>query len=214
MGNFRKADLGDMEEIIKICADVFYCYPLYEILKDKLRKEEYYRNFLYAYWRMYVYLSAEFHSVYVFERNNEIAATVFIVQPGDGHPGLKDFFAVRGYELFKFFSLSSILKSSLYLIRMSDGNIRTNECHIAVLAVKADCQRRNIGTNIILNEVVPMTKRKGISVITLNTNTKENLAFYEKIGFEKTKEKNIQWGKKNVKKFRMEYKIPLLSPES
>lgn len=205
MKDFKMANLNNVEEIVKICVNAFYNYPLFEIFKSKMRKRKYYKDFLYTYWRVYTWLFVKYHLVYVLEYEKEIVGTVFIMFPESNNPKLKDFIEIKGYQLFAYLPLNNLFETCRYILNMSDGGIEKNECHISIIAIKKKYQRKGIGKKIILDGIIPMAEKRGSDVISLNTNSDENLEFYKSIGFKKNKEKVVRWGGETVIKYSMEY---------
>ena len=194
---YREAKLDEYQKIGKVLAGAFMDYPFMTLIKDDLKKPEYYPAFLELLYSLLTRLYIKGETCLVAERDGEILAIALLQQ--------KDFsilsYLLNGIvKLFRFISPRNLLKY-LDLVDRSEQHLKKSgnfDWYLMMLGVNASIQNQGIGSAFLQEGVEPYLKAKGCKRLGLITSTEKNVCFYEKNKYELLDSMILDYGTKSI----------------
>ena len=172
-------------------------YPFMTLIKDDLKKPEYYPSFLELLDSLLTRLYIKGETCLVAERDGEILAVALLQQ--------KDFsilsYLLNGIiKLFRFITPRNLLKY-LDLVERSEQHLKRSgnfDWYLMMLGVNASSQNQGIGSAFLQEGVEPYLKSKGCKRLGLITSTEKNVCFYEKNKYELLDSMMLEYGAKSI----------------
>lgn len=194
---YREAGLEEYQKIGKVLADAFMNYPFMTLIKDDLKKPEYYPVFLELLDSLLTRLYIKGETCLVAERDGEILAIALLQQ--------KDFsilsYLLNGIiKLFRFITPRNLLKY-LDLVERSEQHLKRSgnfDWYLMMLGVNASSQNQGIGSAFLQEGVEPYLKAKGCKRLGLITSIDKNVFFYKKNNFTLLDFMMLEYGTKSV----------------
>ena len=194
---YRKARIDEFQKIGKVLADAFMDYPFTTLIKDDLKKPEYYPAFLELMDSLLTKLYIKGETCLVAEQDGEIMAVALLQQ--------KDFtilsYLLNGViKLFRYITPRKLLKY-LDLVERSEQHLKKSgnfDWYLMMLGVNASCQNQGIGSAFLQEGVEPYLKAKGCKRLGLITSTEKNVLFYEKNKYELLDSIILDYGTKSI----------------
>ena len=194
---YREARLDEYQKIGKVLAGAFMDYPFMTLIKDDLKKPEYYPAFLELLYSLLTRLYIKGETCLVAERDGEILAIALLQQ--------KDFsilsYLLNGIiKLFRFITPRNLLKY-LDLVDRSEQHLKKSgnfDWYLMMLGVNASVQNQGIGSAFLQGGVEPYLKSKGCKRLGLITSTEKNVLFYEKNKYELLDSMMLEYGTKSI----------------
>ena len=194
---YREAKLDEYHEIGKVLADAFMDYPFTTLIKDDLKKPEYYPAFLELMDSLLTKLYIKGETCLVAEQDGEIMAVALLQQ--------KDFtilsYLLNGViKLFRYITPRKLLKY-LDLVERSEQHLKKSgnfDWYLMMLGVNASCQNQGIGSAFLQEGVEPYLKAKGCKRLGLITSIDKNVFFYKKNNFTLLDFMMLEYGTKSI----------------
>lgn len=194
---YREARLDEYQKIGKVLAGSFMDYPFMTLIKDDLKKPEYYPVFLELLDSLLTRLYIKGETCLVAERDGEILAIALLQQ--------KDFsilsYLLNGIiKLFRFITPRNLLKY-LDLVERSEQHLKRSgnfDWYLMMLGVNASSQNQGIGSAFLQEGVEPYLKAKGCKRLGLITSIDKNVFFYKKNNFTLLDFMMLEYGTKSV----------------
>ena len=194
---YREAKLDEYHEIGKVLADAFMDYPFTTLIKDDLKKPEYYPAFLELMDSLLTRLYIKGETCLVAEQDGEIMAVALLQQ--------KDFtilsYLLNGViKLFRYITPRKLLKY-LDLVERSEQHLKKSgnfDWYLMMLGVNASCQNQRIGSAFLQEGVEPYLKTKGCKRLGLITSIDKNVFFYKKNNFTLLDFMMLEYGTKSI----------------
>lgn len=194
---YRKARLDEYQKIGKVLADAFMDYPFITLIKDDLKKPEYYPAFLELMESLITRLYIKGETCLVAEQDGKIMA-VALLQQND--------FTILSYllngiiKLFRYITPRNLLKY-LDLVDRSEEHLKKSgnfDWYLMMLAVNASVQGQGIGSAFLKEGVEPYLKTKGCKRLGLITSIEKNVCFYEKNDYSLLDSMILDYGTKSI----------------
>lgn len=194
---YRKARLDEYQNIGKVLADAFMDYPFMTLIKDDLKKPEYYPAFLELLYSLLTRLYIKGETCLVAEQDGKIMA-VALLQQND--------FTILSYllngiiKLFRYITPRNLLKY-LDLVDRSEEHLKKSgnfDWYLMMLGVNASIQNQGIGSAFLQEGVEPYLKAKGCKRLGLITSTEKNVCFYEKNDYSLLDSMILDYGTKSI----------------
>lgn len=194
---YRKARLDEYQNIGKVLADAFMDYPFMTLIKDDLKKPEYYPAFLELLYSLLTRLYIKGETCLVAEQDGKIMA-VALLQQND--------FTILSYllngiiKLFRYITPRNLLKY-LDLVDRSEEHLKKSgnfDWYLMMLGVNASIQNQGIGSAFLQEGVEPYLKAKGCKRLGLITSTEKNVCFYEKNQYQLLDSMILEYGTKSI----------------
>ena len=194
---YREARLDEYQKIGKVLADAFMDYPFMTLIKDDLKKPEYYSEFLELLDILLTRLYIKGETCLVAEQDGEIKAVALLQQ--------KDFsilsYLLNGIvKLFRFITPRNLLKY-LDLVERSEQHLKRSgnfDWYLMMLGVNASSQHQGIGSAFLQEGVEPYLKTKGCKRLGLITSIDKNVFFYKKNNFTLLDFMMLEYGTKSI----------------
>ena len=184
---YREARLDEYKLIGKVCSDAFMNYPFLTVIKEDLKKPEYFPAFIELLHTLLVKLYIK----------GEVIAVGLLQQ--------KDFsmvsYLVNGiFKLFRYISPWKLMKY-LDLVERSEQHLKKSgnfDWYLMMFAVSPTVQGQGVGSHFLQNGIEPYVKAKGCKRLGLITSTQQNVFFYEKNEFVLLDSMVLDYGKQSV----------------
>ena len=194
---YREARLDEYKLIGKVCADAFMNYPFLTVIKEDLKKPEYFPAFIELLHTLLVKLYIKGETCLVAERDGEIIAVGLLQQ--------KDFSMVS-YLLNGIFKLSRYispwkLMKYLDLVERSEQHLKKSgnfDWYLMMLGVASSVQGQGVGSFFLQEGIEPYVKSKGCKRLGLITSTEHNVLFYEKNDYVLLDSMILDYGDKSI----------------
>jgi len=194
---YREARIDEFQKIGKVLAGAFMNYPFMTLIKNDLKKPEYYPAFLELLDSLLTRLYIKGETCLVAEQDGEIMAVALLQQ--------KDFtilsYLLNGViKLFRYITPRNLLKY-LDLVDRSEQHLKKSgnfDWYLMMLGVNASCQNQGIGSAFLQEGVEPYLKAKGCKRLGLITSTEKNVFFYEKNKYELLDSMMLDYGTKSI----------------
>ena len=194
---YREARIDEFQKIGKVLADAFMDYPFTTLIKDDLKKPEYYPAFLELMDSLLTRLYIKGETCLIAEQGGEIMAVALLQQ--------KDFtilsYLLNGViKLFRYITPIKLFKY-LDLVERSEQHLKKSgnfDWYLMMLAVNKSIQGQGIGSAFLENCVVPYVKAKGCKRLGLITSIDKNVFFYKKNNFTLLDFMMLDYGTKSV----------------
>ena len=194
---YREARLDEYQKIGKVLTGAFMDYPFMTLIKDDLKKPEYYPAFLELLYSLLTRLYIKGETCLVAERDGEILAIALLQQ--------KDFsilsYLLNGIiKLFRFITPRNLLKY-LDLVDRSEQHLKKSgnfDWYLMMLGVNASIQNQGIGSAFLQEGVEPYLKTKGCKRLGLITSIDKNVFFYKKNNFTLLDFMMLEYGTKSI----------------
>ena len=194
---YREARLDEYKTIGKVCSDAFMNYPFLTVIKEDLKKPEYFPAFIELLHTLLVKLYIKGETCLVAERDGEIIAVGLLQQ--------KDFsmisYLLNGiFKLFRYITPLNLLKY-LDLVERSEQHLKKSgnfDWYLMMFAVSPTVQGQGVGSRFLQNGIEPYVKAKGCKRLGLITSTQQNVFFYEKNEFVLLDSMVLDYGKQSV----------------
>ena len=194
---YRKARIDEYKIIGKILAKSFIDYPFLTIIKDDLKKPEYYPEFLELMESLLTRLYIKDETCLIAEQEGEIVAVALLQQ----HDFSIFSYLLNGIiKLFQYISPYKLLKY-LDLVERSEKHLKKSEkfdWYLMMLAVNSSTKGRGIGSTFLKECVEPYVKSKGCKHLGLITSTEKNVSFYEKNDYVLQDFMELKYGTKSI----------------
>ena len=194
---YREARLDEYQKIGKVLAGAFMDYPFMTLIKDDLKKPEYYPAFLELLDSLLTKLYIKGETCLVAERDGEIMAVALLQQ--------KDFsilsYLLNGMvKLFRFITPRNLLKY-LDLVDRSEEHLKKSnsfDWYLMLLAVNPSVKGQGVGSAFLRDAVEPYVKSKGCKRLGLITSTEKNVPFYKKNDYVLLDFMELEYGTKSI----------------
>ena len=194
---YREARPDEYQKIGKVLAGAFLDYPFMSLIKDDVKKPEYYPEFLELLDSLLTRLYIKGETCLVAERDGEILAVALLQK--------KDFtilsYLLNGIvKLFRFITLRNLLKY-LDLVERSEQHLKRSgnfDWYLMMLGVNATVQGQGIGSAFLQKGVESFLKSKGCKQLGVVTSTEKNVCFYEKNKYELLDSMMLDYGTKSI----------------
>lgn len=194
---YREARIDEFQKIGKVLADAFMDYPFTALIKDDLKKPEYYPTFLELMESLLTRLYIKGETCLVAEKEGQIIAVALLQQ--------KDFtilsYLLNGIiKLFRYITPRNLLKY-LDLVDRSEQHLKKSgnfDWYLMMLGVNASCQNQGIGSAFLQEGVEPYLKAKGCKRLGLITSIDKNVFFYKKNNFTLLDFMMLDYGTKSI----------------
>ncbi|MDO4680687.1 MAG: GNAT family N-acetyltransferase [Aerococcus sp.] len=183
MLNLREAHANEIDECIRIVQEAFDDYFFFKVYVDDPERKQLFYNKLMEIW---VRSTADINTLYVGEEFGEIQAVAGLQSPYQRAIEVKDYANYGGREALQIAGKEDTY-NFLDMLAISDEPCRSlpdPKWFFELLAVRQDHAHRGIGTRMINEALLPLIASQGGGLTTLNTNTRPNVHFYQKNGFE------------------------------
>ena len=195
---YRKARIDEFQKIGKVLADAFMDYPFTTLIKDDLKKPEYYPTFLELMNSLLTKLYIKGETCLIAEKDGEIMAVALLQQ--------KDFsilsYLLNGMvKLFRFITPRNLLKY-LDLVERSEQHLKRSgnfDWYLMMLGVNASSQNQGIGSAFLQEGVEPYLKAKECKRLGLITSIDKNVFFYKKNNFTLLDFMMLEYGTKSIR---------------
>ena len=198
---YKKYDISYEKEVLKVFTEAFVNYPLfYNIFEDDFKTKE---KFLECYRKIIKGIfkaTVRKDACYVGLKDGQVASIVIVESPDNKPIGVWDY-AVSGMpgvimrlglkNTFKFMELSERTEDVV-------KSIKEPHWHLYFLVVNPKLQSKGLGSDAIQNFVIPLVKDNNGKMITVTTNSENNVKFYLKNGFSLVKEETIMYNEKSL----------------
>ena len=194
---YREARLDEYQKIGKVLAGAFMDYPFMTLIKDDLKKPEYYPAFLELLYSLLTRLYIKGETCLVAERDGEILAIALLQQ--------KDFsilsYLLNGViKLFRHISPRNFLKY-LDLVDRSEEHLKKSnsfDWYLMLLAVNPYLKGQGVGSAFLRDAVEPYVQSKGCKRLGLITSTEKNVPFYKKNDYVLLDFMELEYGTKSI----------------
>ena len=194
---YREARLDEYQKIGKVLAGAFMDYPFMTLIKDDLKKPEYYPAFLELLDSLLTKLYIKGETCLVAERDGEIMAVALLQQ--------KDFsilsYLLNGMvKLFRFITPRNLLKY-LDLVDRSEEHLKKSnsfDWYLMLLAVNPSVKGQGVGSAFLRDAVEPYVKSKGCKRLGLITSIEKNVPFYKKNDYVLLDFMELEYGTKSI----------------
>ena len=194
---YREAGIDEFQKIGKVLADAFMDYPFTTLIKDDLKKPEYYPAFLELLDSLLTRLYIKGETCLIAEQDGEIMAVALLQQ--------KDFtilsYLLNGViKLFRYITPIKLFKY-LDLVERSEQHLKKSgnfDWYLMMLGVNASCQKQGIGSAFLQEGVEPYLKAKGCKRLGLITSIDKNVFFYKKNNFTLLDFMMLEYGTKSI----------------
>lgn len=183
MLSFRMASKQDIEACTQILKDSFRGYPFFELYVTDPKKQA---KFLSAMYEVWMKTSFQNETVFVAEMDGAPVAVAVVKAPENKQSTPRDYLRAGGLRVV----LAGGVLNTIRLMRTvhaSDQachNLPDPKWHLSLLAVSGSCKGHGVGSRMLNECIIPHIAGCGGGLLTFNTNTEENRAFYRKNGFE------------------------------
>lgn len=194
---YREARLDEYKKIGKVLADAFIEYPFLTLIKDDLKKPEYFPEFLEMMDSLLTRLYIKGEACLVAEREGEIIA-VALLQQND--------FSILSYivngviKLFRYITPLKFMKY-LDLVERSEEHLKKSgnfDWYLMMLGVASSVQGQGVGSFFLQEGIEPYVKSKGCKRLGLITSTEHNVLFYEKNDYVLLDSMILDYGDKSI----------------
>lgn len=194
---YRKARLNEYQKIGKVLAGSFMDYPFMTLIKDDLKKTEYYPTFLELMYSLLTRLYIKEETCLVAEQDGEILA-VALLQQND--LSILSYLLNGVIKLFHYISPRNFLKY-LDLVDRSEEHLKKSnsfDWYLMLLAVNPSVKGQGVGSAFLRDAVEPYVKSKGCKRLGLITSTEKNVPFYKKNDYVLLDFMELEYGTKSI----------------
>lgn len=176
---YREARLEEYEKIGKLLANSFLDYPFLTIIRDDLKKPDYYPNFVETLQTMLTRVYIKKGNCLVAEQDGELLA-VALLQQNDFC--ILSYLRNGGTNIFRYIRPQNLLKYFDFVKRSKKHLEQSGEFdwYLMALAVNIESKGRGIGSTFLTQGIEPYVKSKGCKHLGLITSTARNTSFYKK----------------------------------
>ena len=209
MVEYKQYNSSYETETLKVFIESFVHYPLFWGVFEDLFKSEIKLRSLHAQLMKGLFKATiRKDDCYIGVADGKVRAVVIVEKPSDKPISFGDY-AVSGMPgVIAKIGLANTLK----YLELSDKteivvkSIPEKRWHLYFLAVDPNYQSQGIGTGAIQNFLIPLVRSNGGNLITVTTNSKNNVAFYIDNGFKLVKEETLECNAKSIENwtFRMD----------
>lgn len=194
---YREARLEEYEKIGKLLAKSFLDYPFLTIIRDDLKKPDYYPNFVETLQTMLTRVYIKKGNCLVAEQDGELRAVALLQQKDFcilsylQNGGINIFRYIRPRNLFKYFDFVKRCKKHLE----QSGEF---DWYLIALAVDIESKGQGIGSTFLTQGIEPYVKSKGCKHLDLITSTVRNASFYEKNNYLLLDFMDLEYGSSSI----------------
>ncbi len=204
MVEYRNARKSELKEIAKMVAETFGEYPMYTLtFRDKFASCDDFLRYITKLNRVHISSNARKHHCFVGVEGGEIVSVALLQDPRKKRITLLDYILSGGVRLL----IPVGIRRLLDFFRLSNQARRECEAkhkdawYIELLAVSSKHKGKGYGKDMISNCLIPFVKRQLGKEIALITNTETNCRFYEKNGFMKFSQSELNWNGEEIMNF-------------
>ena len=194
---YREARLEEYEKIGKLLANSFLDYPFLTIIRDDLKKPDYYPNFVETLQTMLTRVYIKKGNCLVAEQDGELRAVALLQQ--------KDFCILSylrngGTNIFRYIRPQNLLKYFDFVKRSKKHLEESGEFdwYLMALAVNLESKGQGIGSTFLTQGIEPYVKSKGCKHLGLITSTVRNASFYEKNNYLLLDFMDLEYGSSSI----------------
>ena len=201
MVEYKRYDRSYEDEVLKVFTASFVNYPLFwGVFEDRFKSETELRSFYERLMKGIFRATVRKDDCYIGIADGKVKVIVIVEKPSDKPVGFWDY-AVSGMAGI----IARIgIRDTLRFMEMSDRteivvrSIPEPRWHLYFLAVDSGYQKRGIGSGAIQDFLIPLVRSNGGNLITVTTNSKNNVAFYIDNGFKLVKEETLEYNAKSI----------------
>ena len=194
---YREARIEESEKIGKLLTNSFLDYPFLTIIRDDLKKPDYYPNFVETLQTMLTRVYIKKGNCLVAEQDGELRAVALLQQ--------KDFCILSylrngGTNIFRYIRPQNLLKYFDFVKRSKKHLEQSGEFdwYLMALAVNISNKGQRIGSTFLTQGIEPYVKSKGCKHLGLITSTARNTSFYEKNNYVLLDYMDLEYGSKSI----------------
>ena len=209
MIEYKRYDRSYEDEVLKVFTASFVNYPLFwGVFEDRFKSETELRSFYERLMKGIFRATVRKDDCYIGIADGKVKVIVIVEKPSDKPVGFWDY-AVSGMAGI----IARIgLRDTIRFMEMSDKteivvrSIPEPRWHLYFLAVDPKYHKQGIGSGAIQDFLIPLVRTNGGNLITVTTNSKNNVAFYIDNGFKLVKEETLECNAKTIENwtFRMD----------
>ena len=209
MVEYKRYDRSYEDEALRVFTESFVNYPLFwGVFDDQFKSMIEQRSFYECLMKGIFRATVRKDDCYIGIADGKVKVIVIVEKPSDKPVGFWDY-AVSGMAGI----IARIgIRDTLRFMEMSDRteivvrSIPEPRWHLYFLTVDPGYQKRGIGSGAIQDFLIPLVRSNGGNLITVTTNSKNNVAFYIDNGFKLVKEETLECNSKSIENwtFRMD----------
>ena len=194
---YREARIEESEKIGKLLANSFLDYPFLTIIRDDLKKPDYYPNFVETLQTMLTRVYIKKGNCLVAEQDGELRA-VALLQQNDFC--ILSYLRNGGTNIFRYIRPQNLLKYFDFVKRSKKHLEQSGEFdwYLMALAVNIESKGRGIGSIFLTQGIEPYVKSKGCKHLGLITSTARNTSFYKKNDYVLLDYMDLKYGAKSI----------------
>ena len=194
---YREARIEEYEKIGKLLANSFLDYPFLTIIRDDLKKPDYYPAFVETLQMLLTRVYIKKGNCLIAEKDGKLLAVALLQQ--------KDFCILSylrngGSKIFRYIRPQNLLKYFDFVKRSKKHLEQSGEFdwYLMALAVNTARKGQGIGITFLTQGIEPYVKSKGCKHLGLNTSTVRNASFYEKNDYVLLDFMEIEYGSSSI----------------
>ena len=194
---YREARIEESEKIGKLLTNSFLDYPFLTIIRDDLKKPDYYPNFVETLQTMLTRVYIKKGNCLVAEQDGELRA-VALLQQNDFC--ILSYLRNGGTNIFRYIRPQNLLKYFDFVKRSKKHLEQSGEFdwYLMALAVNIESKGRGIGSTFLTQGIEPYVKSKGCKHLGLITSTAGNTSFYKKNDYVLLDYMDLKYGAKSI----------------
>lgn len=207
--NYRFARKKDLPKVAALLTHSFDGYPFFELY---VSDDEERAKFNQAIQRVNTMVNYKHGILIIGEENGQILSAATLESPDAPSIGLVEYLNAGGLKVLEAGGLRNSL-GFLSLLSRTAALCHTeypDAWNLSNLVISDQYQGRGIGSDMLLECLVPFVESHGGSALTLITNSEKNCAFYEKNGFHSFGYETIHVGDKEMKNWSFVRELPQL----
>ena len=198
---YIKYDASYEEKAISVFTEAFKNYPLfYNVFEDNFETEEKLLDFYKTLIKTIFKATIRKDTCYLGLKDGQVASIVIVESPDNKPIGVWDYTVCGMPGVI----MKLGIKNTFKFIDLSDRtevvvkSIKEPHWHLYFLAVDPELHGEGLGSDAIGNFLIPLVKKHNGKLITVTTNSKNNVSFYLNNGFSIVKEETLEYNEKSV----------------